>query len=64
MIPVLALADMNMAEGVVTERGIYSFNVCVIAGVIPSGFDCSNPPRPLPPEVYGEKVYKIYVEVI
>jgi len=63
MIPILINADLNIAENVNTERGTYSFNVCVISGIIPSGFDCSNPPKPLPPEVYGGKIYKIYAEV-
>ncbi len=64
MIPILTLGNMNMAEGVTTEKGIYSFNVCVIWGTIPTGFDCSNPPRPLPPDIYGGKIYKIYLEVV
>ena len=64
MIPVMALADLKMAEGETTSKGTYSFNVCVIAGPPPSGFNCASPPRPLPPAVYGGKVYKIYVEVV
>lgn len=63
MVPILTNVDLRIAEGFATERGIYSFNVCVIAGPIPSGFDCSNPPKPLPPQVYGGKIYKLYVEV-
>lgn len=63
MIPILTLGNMNMAEGVTTEKGTYSFNVCVIAGTIPTGFDCGNP-RPLPPAIYGGKIYKIYLEVV
>jgi len=63
MIPVLIMADLKMAEGIATEKGTYSFNVCVFQGVIPSGFSCASPPRPLPPEIYGGKVYKIYLEV-
>ena len=63
MIPILTSVDLSMAEGVGTQTGTYSFNVCVISGVIPSGFDCGNPPRPLPPSIYGGKIYKIYVEV-
>lgn len=64
MIPVMTLADLRMAEETNTMKGIYSFNVCVIAGPPPSGFDCARPPRPLPPAVYGGKVYKIYMEVV
>ena len=64
MIPIMAFADLKISDAETTSRGSYSFNVCVISGQIPSGFDCSNPQRPLPPEVYGGKIYKIYVEVI
>ena len=64
MIPILTLGNMNMAEGVTTEKGIYSFNVCVIAGTIPIGFDCGTPSRSLPPAIYGGKIYKIYLEVV
>lgn len=63
MIPILANVDLSMAEGVSTQKGTYSFNICVISGTIPSGFDCSSPPKPLPPAVYTGKVYKMYVEV-
>lgn len=64
IIPVLANADLRMAESTNTEPGVYSFNVCIFTGIIPSGFDCSNPQRALPDNVYSDKIYKIYVEVI
>lgn len=63
MVPILANVDLEMAEGQPTQKGTYSFNICVISGTIPSGFDCANPPRPLPDNVYSGKVYKMYVEV-
>lgn len=64
MIPILANVDLSSADGVITEKGIYSFNICVLAGSIPTGFNCASPPRPLPDSVYGGKVYKMYVEVV
>ncbi len=64
IIPILTHVDLSMADATTTEKGIYSFNVCVFAGIIPTGFDCSNPPRPVPDSVYGGKVYKMYVEVV
>ena len=64
MIPIMTLADLKISEGENTPKGVYSFNVCVIAGPPPSGFDCARPPRPLPPAVYGGKVYKLYMEVV
>ena len=63
MIPIMALADLKVSDTQNTERGTYSFNICIIAGQIPSGFNCATPPRPLPPEIYSGKVYKFYVEV-
>ncbi|MBN2111749.1 hypothetical protein JW707_01485 [Candidatus Woesearchaeota archaeon] len=63
MVPVLANVDLSMADGVTTQQGTYSFNVCVISGTIPSGFDCASPPKPIPPSVYSGKIYKMYVEV-
>ena len=63
MIPILVNADLEMADALTTEKGIYSFNICVLVGQ-PLGFDCANPPRPLPPHVYGDKIYKMYVEVV
>ncbi len=64
MIPILVNAGLTTAAATNTAKGTYSFNVCVFAGVIPSGFDCSNPPRSLPDNVYSGKIYKIYAEVI
>lgn len=63
MVPILANVDLEMADGVTTQKGTYSFNVCVISGPPPSGFDCGSPQKPLPPAVYGGKIYKMYVEV-
>lgn len=63
MIPILTMADLKISDTENTQRGTYAFNICVILGTIPTGFDCASPPRPLPPSVYGERIYKIYVEV-
>lgn len=63
MVPILALADLRVSDTQKTERGTYAFNICVIVGTIPAGFDCAIPQRPLPPSIYGGKIHKIYVEV-
>ena len=71
LIPVLASVNLEMGQGITTERGIYSFNVCVFSGEVGQSITdmktvtCSSPQKSLiPTNVYGGKVLKMYVEVI
>ena len=68
MVPILANVDMSIGGGKSTEKGIYSFNVCVfstnVGGSKPT-FNCGQPSKSQIPElIYGGKIYKMYVEVV
>jgi len=71
LIPVLANVNLEMGEGITTEEGIYSFNVCIFKGDVGQSINdmdtvqCSAPHKNLiPTNVYGGKVLKMYVEVV
>jgi hypothetical protein len=68
LVPILAHVDLSMGGGLTTEKGIYSFNVCVFGvdeGGSPPSFNCESPAKSqIPQLIYGGKIYKMYVEVI
>jgi hypothetical protein len=71
MIPILANAHTAMADKITTEKGIYSFNVCVYFDDVGTPLadveklTCGSPSKAAIPEViYGGKIYKMYVEVV
>lgn len=69
MIPILASVNLEMNDGISTEKGIYSFNVCVFSTEIndknPPAFDCGSPAKArIPIDIYGGKILKMYVEVV
>ncbi len=68
MVPILAHVDLSMGGDLTTEKGIYSFNVCVYSTDVqgsPPSFNCEQPAKSqIPQLIYGGKIYKMYVEVI
>jgi len=68
MVPILANVDRLMGDKIPTEKGIYAFNVCVYSvneGQAKPTFECDNPTRSeIPGIIYGQKVHKMYVEVV
>ena len=71
MVPILAHVDLSMGGGLTTEKGIYSFNVCVYSADVGQSLadinklTCSSPQKSqIPTTIYGGKIYKMYVEVI